>query len=1023
VTTSRRGIASERLRGGDTHRPSHPRAAAGVTSRAVMEFGILGPLEVRADGRTVALGGARPRAVFAVLALHANQPVTAERLAVALWGEDAPSSAVKTVQVYVARLRKALDDPDALVTTPAGYRLRVRPDELDAERFERQVADGREALAAGHAEHAAAQLREALGLWRGAPLADLAATPFAPAEIARLEEQHLAAVEVRVDADLAVGRHAELVGELQQLTTQHPWRERLHAQLMLALYRSGRQADALEAYRHARDVLVEQLGIEPGAELHDLQQAILAHDPEIAAPAARAIPPSDGRSALLPAPPTTLFGREDDLAALADLIRELRTRLVTLVGPGGVGKTRLAIEAARQLAQDFPDGARFVALASVSEPRDLASAIVRALAAPTRPGEPAETALVRFLNDRHLLLVVDNFEHLIAGAPLLAELLDACTRLTILLTSREPTRLAAERLHPVRPLALPDAARSAQTGELERYAAVAMFCDRARARNPEFAVDEVNAPYVAEICHRLDGLPLALELAAARVGLLSPAELAARLERGLTVLSRGAPDAPDRHRTLRAAIDWSVHLLTGPERATFTHMAAFPSGATVEVAESLTGGSLDTLDSLVAKQLLVRRDDRLVMLETVREYARERLAEDPTSGAVQHRLATWCVSFAREATPHLVTADRVRWLARLDAELPNLLAALDWALEDRRAELALQLVNELGTYWWLTAQWESGLPWIEAALDQTSGASTQTRANTLLCRARLIGIRQTQRYVADVEAALELFRACDDASGIAASLAHLADAEAWLGHPEHSGVLLDEAREFAERADDEAALAVVLTARSLAATGYEDSARRSRAAIEHLRRLDNVVEVAHLCNCTGFMAVEERRYEEALAWLSEGLDAARPLGYPKLVFLIRGNEGLARLFLDESDQAEQAFCDALAVCHAGGCDDIVDETLLGVAAVAARHGDLTRAARLAGAAKGHQTASRGRGEDAIWARLNEILRAPRERYGPESWDRAEREGASLSANEAIDLGLARRQLRRMSPETSSPSAT
>ncbi len=299
-----------------------------------MEFGILGPLEVRADGRTVALGGARPRAVFAVLALNANQPVSAERLAVALWGEDAPPSAVKTVQVYVARLRKALDDPDVLVTTPAGYRLRVRPGELDAERFERQVADGRDALAAGRAEHAAAELREALELWRGPPLADLASAPFAPAEIARLEEQHLAALEVRVDADLAAGRHAELIGELQQLTGQHPWRERLHAQLMLALYRSGRQADALEAYRHAREVLVEQLGIEPGAELHDLHEAILAHDPSIAAPPVTARPDSSVPSPALPTPATALIGREPDVDRIASCLRGTQIRLLTLIGPG-----------------------------------------------------------------------------------------------------------------------------------------------------------------------------------------------------------------------------------------------------------------------------------------------------------------------------------------------------------------------------------------------------------------------------------------------------------------------------------------------------------------------------------------------------------------------------------------------------------------------------------------------------------------------------------------------------------------
>src|SRR5215210_5147880 len=300
-----------------------------------MQFGILGPLEVRADGRSVPLGGAKPRAVLAVLALHANRPVSGERLAVALWGEDVPPGAVKTVQVYVARLRKALADPEVLVTTPAGYRLRVRPGELDAERFERLVADGREALAAGGAEQAAAELREALELWRGPPLAELASAPFAPAEIARLEEQHLAAVEVRVEADLAAGRHAELVGELQQLTSEHPWREHLHAQLMLALYRSGRQADALETYRHAREVLVEQLGIEPGAELHDLHEAILAHDPDLDAPPVT--PSLRGRRAL-PAPPNRTVGRAHELVAVGERLRTGSVRLLTLTGPGGVGK-------------------------------------------------------------------------------------------------------------------------------------------------------------------------------------------------------------------------------------------------------------------------------------------------------------------------------------------------------------------------------------------------------------------------------------------------------------------------------------------------------------------------------------------------------------------------------------------------------------------------------------------------------------------------------------------------------------
>jgi DNA-binding SARP family transcriptional activator len=324
---------------------------------AVLEFGILGPLEVRADGHPVALGGARPRAVFAVLALHANQPVSAERLAVALWGEDAPPSAVKTVQVYVARLRKALDDPDALVTTPAGYRLRVRPGELDAEHFERLVADGREALLAGHAEDAAVSLRQALELWRGPPLAELASAPFAPAEIARLEELRLRAAELAIDADLAAGRHAELIGELDALVAANPLRERLHAQRLLALYRANRQSEALAAYREARAELVEQIGVEPGAELQRLHEQILAHDPAL-----ELEPVARGGKDLLPLP--ELLGQVSERAFVgrSPSLHVARKRWVDAVGgrcsvvlvsgEPGIGKTALAARVAKEVSAE-----------------------------------------------------------------------------------------------------------------------------------------------------------------------------------------------------------------------------------------------------------------------------------------------------------------------------------------------------------------------------------------------------------------------------------------------------------------------------------------------------------------------------------------------------------------------------------------------------------------------------------------------------------------------------------------------
>ena len=372
-----------------------------------MEFRILGPLDARGEGRSLEIAGAKRRALLVVLALQANRSVSVERLAVALWGEDAPPSAAKAIQVAVSRLRRALGNDGVLETTPAGYRLVVGPDELDLERFERGLAAGREALAAGDADRAAALLRGALALWRGPPLEEFAWAPFAPPEIRRLEELQLTALELRVEADLAAGRHAELVAELQRLTGEHPWRERLHAQLMLALYRSGRQGEALEAYGHAREVLVEQLGIEPGSELHRLHEAVLAQDSALDAPVATVTAPAR-RAGALPAPPNRTIGRARELGKIAEQLRAGRGRVLTLTGPGGVGKTRLALDAARAVQADFADGAWFVPLAAIERSRDVAGAIVSALNIVAVTGESPEEALERFLAAKHLLLVVDN---------------------------------------------------------------------------------------------------------------------------------------------------------------------------------------------------------------------------------------------------------------------------------------------------------------------------------------------------------------------------------------------------------------------------------------------------------------------------------------------------------------------------------------------------------------------------------------------------------------------------------------
>ena len=718
------------------------------------------------------------------------------------------------------------------------------------------------------------------------------------------------------------------------------------------------------------------------------------------------------------APPTTLFGREADVEELARSLREPRVRLVTLVGPGGVGKTRLAIAAAARVSGDFSDGARFVPLASVFEARELPSAIAQTLAAPIREGESSYSAVVRIISDHRLLLVLDNFEQLVDAAPLLGDLLSASPGLTVMITSRQPTRLTAERVFPVRPLAVPDVSGRAPAIELERYAAVAMFMDRARARDPHLVIDESNAAYVREICRRLDGLPLALELAAARVGLLSPRELVARLDDALGVLISGARDAPARQRTLRATIDWSFSLLDEAEREAFARMAVLPAGATVGVAQAVTAASLETLESLVAKQLLVRRGDRLMMLETVREYAVERLAADPEADVVRTRVADWCRWCAREATPGLRGADRAAALVQLERELPNLLAVLSWALTQRRAELALLLLRDWGDYWWTTNRWQEGQAWLDTALEQAADVTDRARASALLCRARLgdLHYRSTQ-IREDYEASLRLFRACHDAAGTATCLAHLVWVELWRGNLERAAELADEAISIARRTHDDSLLAFVLARSALARPGYTACADRSEVAVAQLRAVGDLVGVVHTCGNVAYLAIAERRYPEALGWLAAAFDAARRLGDPNAAFMIRTNLGLAQLFLDELDAAASAFCDALALCRDAGAEDVVDETLLGLAAVEALRGDFDRAARLAGGAISHQTAERNVEEDAVWSQLLEILHAARERSDRDTWDRAASQGAALTVHDTIDLALAHGRFVPPTPAT------
>ncbi len=545
-------------------------------------FQILGGVEVSIDGRRLVVGGRRQLTLLAFLVLHANRAVARDALIDVVWGPDRSGSSNR-LAMAITRLRQALQPLNAaggpvLRTVGGGYLLTVRAGELDADVFATRVREGRAALDAGEPARAGTLLGEALALWRGPPLAEVAFEDFAQGEIRRLEELHLVAVETRIDADLQLGRHAELIGELEALLAAQPTRERVASQLMIALYRCERQAAALEVYQRTRACLAEELGLEPGLALRSLQARILD----------QSLPLSDsdlGTVRTVAAPPfpaTPTIGRQRELAQIGQLVHEADARLVTLVGPGGVGKTRLAITVAHALASSFADGACWVELAGVSRSDDVAAAVLRALSVTPTPGEGPADALRRYLATRELLLVIDNFEHVLDAAPLVSELHATCRRVTVLVTSREALEVAAEHRMVVSPLALPPATPDTTLTDVEAAPASALFLAAARRRDAAFVVTGRNAPTVAQICKRLDGLPLALEIAAGRTELVSIDELAAGIESLIDGAGTGSRDAPARQRTVHATVEWSYRLLDNQTRGVFENFAVFAGGATLD---------------------------------------------------------------------------------------------------------------------------------------------------------------------------------------------------------------------------------------------------------------------------------------------------------------------------------------------------------------------------------------------------------------------------------------------------------
>ena len=664
-----------------------------------MFIGVLGPLEVRDDaGAAVGVPGERLRALLTRLALAEGQPVGIDALIDAVWGDAPPAGAANALQSLVSRLRRLLP-PDRLVSLPTGYRLSLVDGELDVARFGTLVGQAR---AGGDP----ALFEQALALWRGEPeISD-------PAAVARLVEQRLSAVEEL----LAAG--GTIDDELVTLARQHPLRERLQGLRMRALAAAGRTAEALALFEEVRARLADELGVDPSPELRAAQLDVLRGGPRQAAR-------TNVRAAL-----TSFVGRDDELERLALLLD--RSRLVTLVGPGGAGKTRLANRVVTDRAERdaTADGAWIVELAGVTDAAEVPTAIITALGlhrsgllagVNPRPGGSSMTErLVDALQDKDLLVVLDNCEHLIDACARVADaIVGGCEGVRILATSREPLAIIGEVLCPVGPLPFPSSA--APFADAAPAPAVRLFVDRASAVRPGFVLDDGNIGAVVEICRRLDGMPLAIELACARLRTLPVHEIAARLGERFRLLTGGSRTALPRHRTLHAVVEWSWELLTAEERVVARRLAAFAGAIDPVSAVPVCGRDdvLDAIGSLVDKSFVQLVEDeplRYRMLDTIRAFAADRLAESGEADAVRRRHATHFLDRAERATSALHGRDQLPALAWLRRESDNLTAAMSWAIDAGEAETALRLAVSMSWFWQLRGSHDEGRQWFATAL-------------------------------------------------------------------------------------------------------------------------------------------------------------------------------------------------------------------------------------------------------------------------------------------------------------------
>ena len=775
-----------------------------------MEFRILGPLEVLRDGQPVTVGRAKERAVLAILLLQANKAVAVDRLTDLVWGDAPPSSAVHAVEVYISQLRKVLEPEGPpyrrLLTSPSGYSLRIDPAELDANVFQNLVDTAHSALP----EEALAILNQGLALWRGSALEDFATERFALSEIARLDELRLHAVEERIDIELALGRHSALIGELASLTSEHPLRERLCGQLMLALYRSGRQAEASDVYQRTRDRLVDELGMEPGPQLQTLLRRILQQDPALIVndgpPATSYEPPRSN----LPSQLTSFVGRHRDVIQVKTSLSA--SRLVTLTGVGGTGKTRLALKVAADLDGHFVEGVCFVDLAPISDAGLIPQTIASSLGLREHAGRPILSTVADRVRRGPFLLVLDNCEHLVeAAAALTDELLRNCPELHVLATSRERLGVSGEHVYHVPPLSVPPAHKWAVGSELTQFESVQLFIQRARQWRSPFQVDDRNAEDVAELVRRLDGIPLAIELAAGQTATLTPKEITNNLGERFGLLKGGRTGLP-RHRTLWATLDWSYQFLDEAETIVFRRLGVFSGSFDLDAAKFIASDDAPRSaeipaivsalrdKSLVMAEPEVSGQTRFRLLETVREFSLHALRESGELEAIRNRHARHYWNVVEGLNRRGGGAPEGNWLDGFRREEGNLRAALEW-LRTTHARDGLQLAIALARYWQWSGSVTEGRSWLES---MSVGVRDPAMLATALSGAGLMAWFQGDFDGAweSMNKGLELRRQAHDLTGVAMVLGGLTEVALARGDSSEALRLGEEGLAVAKEAAD-----------------------------------------------------------------------------------------------------------------------------------------------------------------------------------------------------------------------------